>query len=149
MADPSSTRTAPADDPPQGSAPEPVDAQDRGELHVGDRVVEKVVRTAVLSVPGVAPVAATAGTLDRALGRTYPQVTCTRSAGRARVLLEIALVWPYPAAHVARQVCAAVTDQLDTLAGVSVDEIRTTVARIVDPSDVERAAGSPREQRVR
>jgi uncharacterized alkaline shock family protein YloU len=149
MSEPSTTRAAPADGPPSGPAAEPVDVRDRGELRVGDLVVDKIARTAVLSVPGVAPVAATAGAVGRALGRTYPQVTCTRSSGRARVLVEIALVWPYPAAHVARHVCEAVTDQLDTLAGVSVDEIRATVARIVDPSDIERSAGSPREQRVR
>lgn len=148
MSDPSTTRAAPADGPPHGSAAESVDVRDRGELRIGDRVVEKVARSAVLGVPGVAPVAATAGTLGRALGRTYPQVICTRSGGRARVLLEIALVWPYPAADVARHVCEAVTDQLDTLAGVSVDEIRATVARIVDRSELERSAGSPREQRV-
>lgn len=123
-------------------------APQRGSLRVADKVVEKVTRAAVLGVPGVAPVATTAGTVGRALGRSYPHVACSRSGDRARVRLEVALVWPSPAADVARAVCAAVSDQLLTFAGVHVDEVRTTVARIVDPSDVE-TSGPTKEPRVR
>ncbi len=148
MSEPSTTGVAPGDGPLPRSAPEPDDAGYRGEVRVADRVIEKIARTAVLSVPGVAPVASTAGSLGRALGRSYPQAVCTRSGGRARVLLEIALVWPLPAARVTEQVCAAVTAQLGTLAGVRVDEIRATVARIVDPSDLERSGASPQGRRV-
>jgi uncharacterized alkaline shock family protein YloU len=126
-----------------------VDAGERGALRVADKVVEKVTRAAVLGVPGVAPDAATTGTVGRALGRAYPHVTCSRAGDRARVLLEIALVWPAPAASVARQVCEAVTEELRTLAGVHVDEVRATVARIVDPSDVLEATGTTKERRVR
>jgi uncharacterized alkaline shock family protein YloU len=128
-------------------AGETVPPASRGALRVSDRVVEKVTRAAVLGVPGVAPDEATAGTVGRALGRTYPHVTCARAGDRARVQLEIALVWPAPAAQVARQVCDAVTGQLSALAGVHVDEIRATVTRIVDPSDV--VGPATKEPRVR
>lgn len=146
MSDPARGGDVLLDEPRPDVRAEAVDAADRGVLRVADRVVDKVTRAAVLGVAGVAPAAATAGTVGRALGRSYPQVVCSRAGDRARVLLEIALVWPYPAARVAREVCEAVTDQLFVLAGVQVDEVRTTVARIVDPSDV---AGPPKEQRVR
>lgn len=145
MSDPTERSHVLLDDPSL-DGPEQVDPSDRGVLRVADRVVDKVARAAVLGVVGVAPAAATAGTVGRALGRAYPQVTCARAGDRARVVLEIALVWPSPAARVAHEVCEAVTDQLLALAGVHVDEVRTTVARIVDPSDV---AGPPKEQRVR
>ncbi len=146
MSDPARGGDVLLDDPRPGARTELVDAADRGVLRVADRVVDKVARAAVLGVAGVAPAAATAGTVGRALGRTYPQVVCSRSGDRARVLLEIALIWPQPAARVAREVCEAVTGQLLALAGVHVDEVRTTVSRIVDPADV---AGQTREQRVR
>ena len=141
-------RHVPADQPlPTLSAPD--DVSSRGVLRIADRVVEKVARAAVLGVPGIAPVAATAGTVGKVLGRAYPQIACARAGDRARVQLEVALVWPHPAASVARAVCEAVTDQLLALAGVHVDEVRTTVTRIVDPADVARSAGSSKEPRVR
>ncbi|MFF3064981.1 Asp23/Gls24 family envelope stress response protein [Oerskovia sp. NPDC057915] len=125
------------------------DGSERGVLRVADKVVDKVARAAVLGVAGVAPDVATTGTVGRALGRAYPHITCSRAGDRARVQLEIALVWPAPAAMVARQVCEAVTEQLRTLTGVHVDEVRATVARIVDPSDVLGATGTTKERRVR
>lgn len=149
MSDPSTTRPPLAEGWATPPTVEATDAPERGVLRVADRVVEKVARAAVLGVPGVAPDAATAGTVGRALGRAYPHVTCSRAGDRARVVLEIALVWPAPAADVARRVCDAVTDQLRGLAGVHVDEIRATVARIVDPSDVVGSSGSAKERRVR
>lgn len=148
MSDTSFAQPLPSQGWEAASSDETVDAQERGALRVADRVVEKVARAAVLGVPGVAPVGATAGTVGRALGRTYPHITCSRAGDRARVRLEIAIVWPYPAAGVAHQVCEAVTERLRVLAGVHVDEIRTTVTRIVDPSDVLGATGTTKERRV-
>ena len=107
-------------------------------MHVADRVVERIARTAVLQVDGVAPEGSSTGAIGSALGRTYPRVDCTVAGDRARVAVEIETLWPASAARVAQQVQAAVADHLERFTGLRVDGVRVEVARVV------RAAESPR-----
>jgi uncharacterized alkaline shock family protein YloU len=103
----------------------------RGAVRVADRVVERIVREAVLRVDGVAPPGSSTGTVGTALGRTYPRIDCVIAGDRARVAVEIETVWPASAAHVAGQVQAAIADQVRRLAGLRVDTVQVVVARVV------------------
>lgn len=110
----------------------------RGTLTVGDRVVQRIAEAAALSVDGVAPSDDTVGAVGSALGRAYPRVDCDVAGDRVRVEARIATRWPLPAATVAEQVRDHVTERLQALAGVTVDGIVVTVAKVVRPETQER-----------
>ncbi|KAE8765470.1 Asp23/Gls24 family envelope stress response protein [Georgenia thermotolerans] len=105
-------------------------AEQRGEVRVADRVVERIVRTAVLQVDGVAPEGSTTGAIGSALGRTYPRVDCTVAGDHVRVSVEIETLWPASAARVAGEVQDAVADQLERFAGLRADVVHVLVARV-------------------
>ena len=105
-------------------------AENRGAVRVADRVVERIARTAVLQVDGVAPEGTTTGAIGTALGRTYPRVDCTVAGDHVRVSVEIETLWPASAAQVARDVQAAVADQLERFAGLHADTVNVLVARV-------------------
>lgn len=114
------------------------DVVPRGTVHVADQAVERIARAAVLQVDGVAPAGETAGSIGTALGRAYPHVACRVAGDRVRAVVEIATTWPAPASRVARDVQAAVTDQLERLAGIRVDAVEVVVAQVVQATKDER-----------
>lgn len=125
---------------PAGGFP---DTGDRGSLTVADRVLEKIARHTATGVAGVAPAGATTGRLGGALGRGYPSADVELAGTRATVSLEIATLWPHPAAQVAGRVADAVRSRLHELADVEVDAVAVSVA------DVARPAPAPETRTVR
>jgi uncharacterized alkaline shock family protein YloU len=136
--------------PDPGSGPDPGsptgtgagDPGERGSLVVEDRAVQRIAEAAALDVPGVARAAQSAGGLGSALGRSYPRVRCDVAGGRVRAEVEIVGCWPTPAAQLGAAVRDAVTDRLQRLAGLRVDAVDVTVAKIV-------RVAAPARRRVR
>lgn len=114
----------------------------RGTLSISQHAVEKLVRAAVLEVEGVAPVSATTGRVSGALGRDLPRADAEVAGHRARVEVEVASVWPYPAAAVAAGVRTAVVDQLRHLAAIECDGVSVSIDQVVRPT-------APTRRRVR
>jgi len=113
---------------------------ERGALHVADKVVLAIARAAALRVPGVAPASATSGLISSAIGRDLPRASAQVAGSRARVELQVASLWPHPAAQVAAGVRDAVTAQLEQLAAVRADSVSVTVDAVVRPDRSQRAA---------
>lgn len=113
---------------------------ERGTLIIKDRAVQRIAEAAALGVAGVVAAAQSTNTLNAALGRAYPRVDCDVAGGRVRADVEIVGRWPTPAPQLAAQVRQAVTDQLQALAGLRVDAVDVTIAKIV------RVATPPRRR---
>ena len=103
----------------------------RGSLLIKDRAVQRIAEAAALSVTGVAAADKSTNAVNAALGRAYPRVDCDVAGGRVRAELEIVGVWPTPAPLLAAQVRDTVTEQLERLAGLTVDAVDVTIAKIV------------------
>lgn len=116
------------------------DPGERGDLVITDRAVQRIAEAAALAVPGIVPAGQSTGTLNAALGRAYPRVDCEVAGGRVRAEIEIVGRWPTPAPRLAAEVRQAVTDQLQRLAGLRVDAVDVTIAKIV------RVAAPPRRR---
>jgi uncharacterized alkaline shock family protein YloU len=112
-------------------SPELDDPGWRGRLLIKDRAVQRIAEAAALSVTGVAPADKSTNAVNAALGRAYPRVDCDVAGGRVRAELEIVGVWPTSAPLLAGQVRDTVTDQLERLAGLTVDAVDVTIAKIV------------------
>ena len=110
----------------------------RGTLLIKDRAVQRIAEAAALSVAGVAPAEKSTNALNSALGRSYPRVDCDVAGGRVRAELEIVGIWPIPAPMLAGQVRDAVTEQLRQLAGLTVDAVDVTIAKIIRVHDAPR-----------
>ncbi|TXR57955.1 Asp23/Gls24 family envelope stress response protein [Quadrisphaera setariae] len=135
------TSTAPSALPEPQALPEP---GSRGSLQVAERVVVAIARAAAMEVTGVATTtqnksaskAAGLGSqisdqLTSAVGRTLPRASAQVAGHRARITLEVALVWPHPAAQVAQQVREHVTTRLAQLAAVETDAVTVTISAVV------------------
>ena len=116
------------------------DPGERGNLIIKDRAVQRIAEAAALSVPGVVPAAQSTNTLNAALGRAYPRVDCEVAGGRVRAEVEIVGLWPTPAPQLGAQVRQTVTDQLQRLAGLRVDAVDVTIAKMI------RTAAAPRRR---
>jgi len=122
----------------------------RGRLDVADRVVQRIAEAAAAEVDGVAPRTSSDGSLAQnvttavggALGRSLPRASCVVAGSRVRVEVEVATLWPRPATEVAARVRDGVAERLETLAGVRVDAVAVTVAKVVQ-------AAAPARARVR
>ena len=112
-------------------SPELDDPGWRGSLLIKDRAVQRIAEAAALAVTGVAPAERSTNALNSALGRAYPRVDCDVAGGRVRAELEIVGVWPTPAPLLAGKVRDAVTDQLERLAGLTVDAVDVNVAKVI------------------
>ena len=110
---------------------EPPDPGERGSLLIKDRAVQRIAEAAALGVPGVVPAEQSTHSLNAALGRAYPRVSCDIAGGRVRAEVEIVGRWPTPAPELGARVRQAVADQLEALAGLSVDAVDVTIAKIV------------------
>lgn len=112
----------------------------RGSLQIKDRAVQRIAEAAALSVAGVAPADKSTNAVNNALGRGYPRVDCDVAGGRVRAELEIVGVWPTSAPLLAGQVRDTVTDQLERLAGLTVDAVDVTIAKVI------RVSAAPRRR---
>lgn len=125
-------------------------AQQRGRTDVADRVAERIATHAASEVPGSVRTGsgsssggasstaeqarkAVGGAVDSVLGRSLPNVDCTRAGDRVRVHVHVAAVWPTPAAELASAVRDHVRGQLNRLGGYTVDACDVTVDRYVLP----------------
>jgi uncharacterized alkaline shock family protein YloU len=114
------------------------DPGERGSLTIKDRAVQRIAEAAALAVPGVVRAEQSTNPLNAALGRAYPRVDCDVAGGRVRAEVKIVGLWPTPAPQLGERVRQAVTDQLQALAGLRVDAVDVTIAKIV------RVAAAPR-----
>ncbi len=121
---------AAADAPGTGADRAP---EERGDLHVHDRVVEKIVRHSALEVHG--SVVGHSGLA--VVGTDYPSVRVDLRAGHAWISVDIATGWPAPLERIAGQVRDRVRERTEALAGVTVERVDVTV-------HVVEAASSPR-----
>lgn len=110
---------------------EPTEPGERGSLIIKDRAVQRIAEAAALGVPGVVPAGQSTNSLNAALGRAYPRVGCDVAGGRVRAEVEIVGRWPTSAPQLGASVRQAVTDQLEALAGLRVDAVDVTIAKIV------------------
>ena len=109
-------------------------SEERGSLAIADRALTRIARQVTLDVPGVAG-ADTTGAVDRTLGRGYPRVHWHRAGNRARVEVEVAILWPVSAAHVAAAIQAAVRRELERIAGQDVAAVSVAVRDVVRPHE--------------
>lgn len=112
-------------------AADTTDPGERGSLIIKDRAVQRIAEAAALGVPGVVPAGRSPNALNAALGRAYPRVDCDVAGGRVRAEVEIVGLWPVSAPQLGARVRKAVTDRLQELAGLRVDSVDVTIAKIV------------------
>ncbi len=93
--------------------------------------MQRIAEAAALSVPGVIPAQQSTNAVNAALGRAYPRVDCDVAGGQVRAEVEIVGRWPTSAPQLGAQVRQAVTDQLQALAGLRVNAVDVTIAKIV------------------
>lgn len=106
-------------------------AGDRGSLVVADRVLQRIAVVAAREVDGVAPDDGGSGPVGRLFSSGYPAVEVDQAGSRVRVQVDVATLWPRPAAQVAGGVRDAVARRLGELAGVRVDAVTVTVRDVV------------------
>ena len=97
--------------------------EDRGDLHVHDRVVEKIVRRSALEVRG----SAVGHSGLAVVGTDYPSVRVDLRAGHAWISVDIAAGWPAPVEQIAERVRDRVRQRTEELAGVTVQRVDVTV----------------------
>lgn len=131
MADAAATRQ-PLETPAAG-ADRLADPAQRGSLHVADRVLQRIAVAAARDVDGVAPSGGGSGPFAGMLGSGYPGVEVDSAGSRVRAQVDVAVLWPRPAAAVAAAVRDAVTQRLQELAAVRVDAVSVTVQDVVRP----------------
>jgi len=107
--------------------------EEPGSLTIADRALTRITRQVTLDVPGVAP--DTTSTVERTLGRGYPRVQWQRAGNRARVEVEVAILWPVSAAHVAATIQATVRRELERIAGQDVAAVSVAVREVVRPHE--------------
>ena len=115
---------------------------ERGTLVIKDRAVQRIAEAAALSVAGVVPAAQSTNALNTALGRAYPRVDCEIAGGRVRAEVTVVGLWPSSAPRLGAQIRQTVTEQLEVLAGLRVDTVDVTIAKIV-------RVATPQPRRVR
>lgn len=131
-----------ADATPTRPTSPPADPAERGSLEVSDKALVKIAGQAVREVDGVAP-GGSPGVIGSLLSSGYPSVEVDHAGSRVRVQVDVASVWPHPAAKVAADVRSAVARRLGEQAAVTADAVSVTVR------DVVRPGREPRGERVR
>jgi len=116
----------------ENSTPAETDAEteagQRGALHVRDKVVDRIAAHAATTTSGVVP---HSSGLNRVTGRDLPRVETTVAGGHVRAWVHIAVAWPPALADTAAAVRTNVTEQLRTLAGLTVDAVDVAVTAVV------------------
>ncbi len=70
---------------------------------------------------------------DKFLGREFPHASAEVAGSRARLTVEVAVVWPQPLSEVCARVRALVTARVSDLTGLTVDAVDVTAAKLVHP----------------
>nr|WP_269327477.1 Asp23/Gls24 family envelope stress response protein [Kineosporia mesophila] len=104
------------------------DPAQRGDLSIADRVVEQVAVLATRQVPGVA---VTGSGLERAVGRQFPRAQAHVAGRRARLVIQVAVIWPAALPEVTAAVRDSVHERVSTLVGMHVDAVDVSVVKIV------------------
>jgi len=116
----------------ENSTPAETDAEteagQRGALHVRDKVVDRIAAHAATTTSGVVP---HSSGLNRVTGRDLPRVETTVAGGHVRARVHIAVAWPPVLPDTAAAVRTNVTEQLRTLAGLTVDAVDVAVTAVV------------------
>ena len=107
---------------------------DRGTLTIADRALTRIARQVTLEVPGVAPEEESVGSVERTLGRGYPRVRWQRAGSKARVEVEVAIIWPASAARVSAGVQDALHRELERQAGQELGHVSVAVREVVRPA---------------
>lgn len=102
--------------------------RERGELVIKDHIYDKVVRRAVLAVPGVAQ---SASAWKKVTGAGLPKIRVDIAGQRLRVAIDLAVGWPVDVAALTGEVSRAVAAQLGHITGHVVDGVDVHVAAIV------------------
>ena len=103
----------------------PLEAGQRGALHVREKVVDRIAAT---TTSGVVP---HSSGLNRVTGRDLPRVETTVAGGHVRARVHVAVAWPPLLPDTAAAVRTNVTEQLRTLAGLTVDAVDVAVTAVV------------------
>jgi len=104
------------------------DPGQRGRLDIAARVVERIATAEATSVPGVAT---TGSALAQVVGRQYPKASAEVAGARTRVDVDVAIAWPFSLAEVTAAVRTVVNSRVRGLAGLEVDAVNVTAAKIV------------------
>ncbi len=102
--------------------------ESRGRLDIADRVVERIAMYAAAAVPNVVQVGST---LERVVGRQYPKASADVAGRRTRIGVDVAVAWPAALTEVLLAVRDTVRSQVHDLAGLEVDAVDVTAAKIV------------------
>ena len=89
--------------------------------------MERIATFAAGEVPGVQH---TGSYLDSVIGHQYPSADAQVAGDRVKVSIDLAVVWPSPLAATAKSVRDRVRHQLHDLAGLNVDRVDVTVAKV-------------------
>ncbi|MGI8578684.1 MAG: Asp23/Gls24 family envelope stress response protein [Nocardioidaceae bacterium] len=136
MADPDVA--TPADADPGAARPTAADPAQRGELVLQDKVVVRIAERAALDIRGVMR---QSGRLSKVTGRDLPRVSATIAGSRARIRLEVAVVWPQPLSKLAATVRDQVGQRVATLTGLQVDAVDVSIRALVSPDDATNLEG--------
>lgn len=109
-----------------GEVTEVIELPPRGTLTITDHALKRIAGQVALGVPGVAP--------------SLTKVEWQRLGRRARVALEISLVWPSSATDVALAVQRSVGSELVRQAAQDLDAVTVTVRDVVRPAQQAAAA---------
>ena len=109
-----------------GSPSAAADMEQRGRLHVADRVIERIATHAAVQIDGVTR---TGSGLDKVVGLDLPRADSTVAGDQVRLSIDIAIGWPHGAGEVARSVRHEVTRQVGNLTGLNVAAVHVNVAR--------------------
>lgn len=102
---------------------------------IAERAVEHIATHVACGVDGVAPDEGSG--LTGALTRSYPRAAAHVAGNRTSVQLEIAVAWPSSLAATTAAVRDTVRARISELAGLEVDAVDVTAARVVHVHQVE------------
>ncbi len=94
---------------------------------VAERAAERIATFAAGEVTGVQR---TGSYLEGVIGHQYPSADAQVAGGHVTVSIELSVVWPSPLAATAKSVRDRVRSQLADLAGLTVDRVDVTVAKV-------------------
>lgn len=123
-------------DLPQDDIVELAEPEQRGSLHIAEKVLERIATQSAREVDGVAP---TTGAGLRALvSSRLPRASVRTAGGQTRVSVDIAARWPEPAWDVAADVRAQVQSNVLAMTGRDVRAVDVSVHDVVHVAASER-----------
>lgn len=109
-----------------------VPAGERGSLTIRHAALERLIRHAVLGVPGT--ISAPSG-VRALIGASLPRITVTTAGDHVRVRIDAATAWPAPLSRTAAQVRERVAAVLRDQGGMTVDRVDVTLHPTNDTAD--------------